>query len=90
MPTARAVLFRDFELVAPVPLNLVCFRHRAGDDFNRRLLDALNASGELYMIHTVLDGVYTLRFSIGQAKTESRHVERAWQRIRETAAALDA
>jgi aromatic-L-amino-acid decarboxylase len=78
----------DFELAAPAPLNLVCFRHTAGDDFNRRLLEALNASGRLYLTHTVLDGRYTLRMSIGQTHTEARHIEAAWQRIVETAALL--
>ncbi len=78
----------DFELAAPAPLNLVCFRHRAGDEFNRRLHAALNASGALYLTHTVLDGRYTLRLCVGQSHTEARHVEAAWRRIQETAAAL--
>jgi aromatic-L-amino-acid decarboxylase len=77
-----------FELAAPVPLNLVCFRHVAGDDFNRELLARLNGSGELYMTHTVLAGHYTLRLCVSQAQTEERHVRQAWQRIVETAEAL--
>jgi aromatic-L-amino-acid decarboxylase len=75
----------DFELAAPAPLNLVCFRHKAGDDFNRQLLERLNRSGALYLTHTVLNGCYTLRLCIGQTWTEVRHVEAAWQRIQETA-----
>jgi aromatic-L-amino-acid decarboxylase len=71
-----------FELAAPVPLNLVCFRLREGDEANRRLLERLNASGDLYLTHTVLDGKYTLRMSIGQTHTEGRHVAAAWERIR--------
>lgn len=78
----------DFELAAPAPLNLVCFRHRAGDDFNRRLLEALNRSGALYLTHTVLAGRYTLRLCVGQTHTESRHVAAAWQRIQKTARQL--
>jgi aromatic-L-amino-acid decarboxylase len=74
-----------FELAAPVPLNLVCFRLREGDEANRRLLERLNASGDLYLTHTVLDGKYTLRMSIGQTHTEARHVAAAWERIREAA-----
>jgi len=35
-----------FELAAPVPLNLVCFRHRDGDAANQALLDRLNRSGD--------------------------------------------
>ncbi len=73
-----------FELAAPAPLNLVCFRLReGGDDANRALLERLNASGKLYLTHTVLDGQYTLRLSIGGTLTEERHVQAAWDRIRE-------
>ncbi len=71
----------DFELAAPVPLNLVCFRHKAGDDFNRQLLDRLNATGRLYLTHTILNGRFTLRFCVGQTHTEARHVRQAWQLI---------
>ena len=73
-----------FELAAPAPLNLVCFRLReGGDDANRALLERLNASGKLYLTHTVLDGKYTLRLSIGGTLTEERHVVGAWGTIRE-------
>lgn len=78
----------DFELAAPAPLNLVCFRHKAGDDFNRRLLDRLNRGGALYLTHTVLKGRHTLRLCVGQTWTEARHVEAAWRRIQETARSL--
>ena len=78
-----------FELAAPAPLNLVCFRHRAGDAFNEALLEALNRTGDLYLTHTKLDGQYTLRFCVGQTYTERRHVERAWDRIREEAARIE-
>src|SRR5258708_2339290 len=66
---------KDFEVLAPVPLNLVCFAHRAGDEFNRRLLERLNQSGKLYLTHTVLNGRYTLRLCVGQTHTEAEHVE---------------
>jgi aromatic-L-amino-acid/L-tryptophan decarboxylase len=71
----------DFELAAPAPLNLVCFRHKSGDDFNRALLEKLNQSGDLYLTHTVLNGQYTLRMCIGQTNTEDRHVQAAWEKI---------
>ncbi len=80
---------RRFELAAPAPLNLVCFRHRGGDDLNREILARLNRSGELYLTHTVLDGRYTLRLCVGQTRTEERHVVDAWRRIRETARELE-
>ncbi|MBS1255817.1 MAG: L-2,4-diaminobutyrate decarboxylase [Deltaproteobacteria bacterium] len=75
----------QFELMAPAPLNLVCFRHIGGDEFNKELLDTLNQSGKLYLTHTKLHDKFTLRMSIGQTNTEFRHVEQAWQRIRKTA-----
>ena len=72
----------DYELMAPAPLNLVCFRHRGGDEVNRAILERLNASGKLYLTHTRLDDRLVLRMSIGQASTEARHVAAAWERIR--------
>lgn len=74
-----------FELAAPAPLNLVCFRHRGGDDFNQELMDRLNDSGDVFLTHTRLNERLTLRFCIGQTHTEQRHVEAAWKRIREEA-----
>jgi aromatic-L-amino-acid/L-tryptophan decarboxylase len=74
-----------FELAAPTTVNLVCFRLRAGDAANQKLLDALNASGHLYLTHTRLGDRLTLRMCIGQTNTERRHVEQAWRLIQETA-----
>jgi aromatic-L-amino-acid decarboxylase len=75
-----------FELAAPAPLNLVCFRHRGGDGVNRALLDRVNHSGDIYVTHTRLNDRFTLRLCVGQTHTELRHVEHAWKRIREEAA----
>lgn len=72
-----------FELMAPAPLNLVCFRHRAGDAANQAILNRLNASGDLYLTHTKLNGQFVLRMCIGQTHTERRNVVRAWERIEE-------
>jgi aromatic-L-amino-acid/L-tryptophan decarboxylase len=76
---------KEFELAAPAPLNLVCFAHRAGDDFNRRLMDRLNQTGKLYLSHTVLKGRYTLRLCVGQTYTEVDHVRHAWDAIQAVA-----
>ncbi len=73
----------DFELAAPAPLNLVCFRHTGGDAINQQIMDRLNQSGKLYLTHTRLDDRLTLRMCIGQTNTEARHVERAWELILE-------
>jgi aromatic-L-amino-acid decarboxylase len=78
----------DFELSAPVPLNLVCFRHRAGDETNQRVMDTVNDSGRMYLTHTKLDGNLVLRMSIGQTHTERRHVEAAWDAIRGAATSI--
>jgi aromatic-L-amino-acid decarboxylase len=74
-----------FELVVPPPLNLVCFRFRGTDEANQRLMDSLNASGELYLTHTRLSDRFVLRFCVGQTNTEVRHVKHAWQRIQQEA-----
>lgn len=78
----------EFELVAPVTLNLICFRHAGGDDLNKRLLIALNESGSLYLTHTTLNDQYVLRLCVGQAQTEAHHVEKAWRTLVQTAARL--
>jgi aromatic-L-amino-acid decarboxylase len=78
-----------FELAAPAKLNLVCFRLRSGDRANQLLMDRLNASGDLYLTHTKLDGKLTLRLCVGQTNTQARHVERAWQLILEETAKLE-
>lgn len=77
-----------FELAAPVPLNLICFRHKSGDEANQQIMDRLNRSGDLYLTHTKLQDKITLRLCIGQEDTQARHVEKAWKRIQEEAQKL--
>ena len=67
-----------FELMAPTVINLVCFRYKGSDKFNEALVQRLNNSGKLYLIHTKLNNKYTIRFSIGQTKTTWDHVIKAW------------
>ena len=76
----------NFELAAPAPLNLVCFRHLAGDAANERIMQRLNQSGDLFLTHTRLNDKFTLRLCVGQTNTELRHVENAWRRIQQEAA----
>jgi len=79
-----------FELAAPVPLNLVCFRHQGSDATNQALMERLNRSGDLYLTHTRLNDRLTLRFCVGQTNTAERHVRRAWERVEQEAAGLAA
>jgi aromatic-L-amino-acid decarboxylase len=80
----------EFELMAPVPLNTVCFRYNPGttdekelDRINTLLLDRLNRSGRVYFTHTRVNGKYTIRFMIGQTHTREDHVKSAWNLIKE-------
>jgi len=79
----------SFELSAPAPLNLVCFRHKAGDAANQTIMDRLNQSGDLFLTHTKLNGKLTLRLCVGQTNTKARHVQKAWKRIQEEGKAAD-
>jgi aromatic-L-amino-acid/L-tryptophan decarboxylase len=78
-----------FEMAAPTPLNLVCFRHKGGDTTNQSIMDSLNRSGDLYLTHTKLNGKLTLRLCVGQTHTQARHVEKAWQRIQQEAGQVE-
>jgi aromatic-L-amino-acid decarboxylase len=84
-----------FELMAPVPFGLVCFRHtppgvsdREVDQANRELLRRLNSTRRVHLTHTELAGRYVIRMVIGQRQTEREHVEEAWRLIQESARAL--
>ncbi len=77
-----------FELMAPAPLNLICFRHKNGDEFNEKLLHTLNESGRLYLTHTKLDDQFVIRFSVGQATTTLNHLKKTWAFIQETVGEL--
>ncbi len=80
----------DFERVAPVPFSTVCFRAvpknvpaNKLNELNTRLLEAVNATGEVFMSHTVLNDRYILRLAIGNIRTEEKHIERTWALLTE-------
>ena len=91
-----------FELLAPVPFSVVCFRSHAGglpegpetdaylNQLNERLLESVNRTGEVFLSHTELKGKLTLRMAIGNLRTTETHVRRAWELLQEHAARLDA
>lgn len=75
----------DFEIFVEPPFNLVCFRHKAGNDFNMLLMNTVNETGKAYFTHTKLNGQVVLRLSIAQTHTEENNVRETWELIRKTA-----
>ena len=78
----------SFELLAPVPFALVCFRARPKnvedlDAFNEKMMNEINASGEAYLSHTKLNGKFTLRLSVGSIRVEERHLVKVWGLLNE-------
>ena len=82
----------QFERLAPVPFSVVCFRVRPAatgldneqlDQLNAELLDAVNATGKVFLSHTRLDGRFVLRLAVGHIRTTERHVRLAWDLLRE-------
>jgi aromatic-L-amino-acid decarboxylase len=71
-----------FEIVAPTPLSVVCFRLCTGDAANQTLIEKVNASGKVFLSGTVLRGRFTIRLSIGNVGTTWADVEQAWNLIR--------
>jgi aromatic-L-amino-acid decarboxylase len=71
-----------WELCAPRPFSVVCFRRDASDQENQALLERVNASGEIFISHTVLNGRYVLRLAIGHESTTEADVQRAWDVLR--------
>jgi aromatic-L-amino-acid decarboxylase len=72
----------DWELVAPQRFSLVVFRRNGSDDQNEAVLERANASGEMFLSHTKLNGRYVLRLAIGNAHTTEDDVRRAWEVLR--------
>ena len=75
----------DFTVMAPAPFSVICFRAVGSDEFNERLLDRVNASGEVFLSHTRLDGRFVLRLAIGNLRTTEAHVARAWTLLQQHA-----
>jgi aromatic-L-amino-acid/L-tryptophan decarboxylase len=86
----------DFEILAPVIISVVCFRYNpAGynelqiNALNEKLNHQLNDTGKLYLSHTVLNGIYTLRMVTAQTNVTLEHVEKAWDLIKKTARSIN-
>lgn len=75
----------NFEMLAPVPFALVCFRAAPSgktaeelEKLNEDLMNEINAGGEAYLSHTKLNGKFTLRLSVGSIRVEERHLRKVW------------
>lgn len=84
----------QFEVMAPVKINLVCFRYHPSsrtvseeelEQINKALMDEINRSGKMFITHTKLKGKFTLRLCIAQTNTTQEHVQDAWDQLRATA-----
>jgi aromatic-L-amino-acid decarboxylase len=77
-----------WEVTAPRRFSLVCFRLDASDEDNERLLERVNASGEVFLSHTRFSDRYQLRLAVGSFRTTEDDVRLAWDVLRREAAAL--
>ena len=85
----------EWEVLAPHPLSVVCFRYApkgrdetALERLNAAIVEAVNAGGEIFLSHTKIEGVYAIRLAIGNLRTERGDVEHAWTILKREARAL--
>jgi aromatic-L-amino-acid decarboxylase len=87
----------EFETLAPVSLNLICFRYNPSrhqyseeelEEINKKVMHELNRSGEMFLTHTKLKGKFALRLCIGQTNTSREHVEKAWELLQGRASSI--
>jgi len=74
-----------WEVTAPRPFSLVCFRRDGSEPENEALLERVNATGEVFLSHTKLNGRYSLRLAVGNARTTEEDVRLAWDVLRREA-----
>lgn len=86
----------DWEILAPVPFGLVCFRANPSNKteeeleaINEKIMNDINASGKAYLSHTKLNGKYTLRLAIGNIRTQERHIKEIWDLLNQELAKQD-
>jgi aromatic-L-amino-acid/L-tryptophan decarboxylase len=93
---ALATLFEEWvsrepgwEVCAPRHFSLVCFRGPGDDERNRRLLEAVNASGEAFLSHAALNGRYVLRLAVGQMSTTVQDIRLTWDVLQRVSQSLE-
>ncbi|RWR90923.1 tyrosine decarboxylase 1-like protein [Cinnamomum micranthum f. kanehirae] len=84
-----------FEVVVPKRLSLVCFRLKPkveadGTELNMKFLEVINSTSHAFLIHTLIGGMYVLRFAIGGTLIELRHFNATWNLIQENADLVEA
>lgn len=86
----------DFQRLAPVPFSVVCFRAHPQtflneeelDTLNERVMEEVNRRGKVYLSHTKLKGMFTIRLAIGNIRTTREYVKLAWDELNEVLATL--
>lgn len=76
----------DFEICAPHPLSVICFRYLGSDEENRQLMDAVNATGQVFLSHTVLNRRFVIRLAIGNLTTTWEDVKGVWEEVKKASA----
>ncbi|HUE82951.1 MAG TPA: pyridoxal-dependent decarboxylase [Pyrinomonadaceae bacterium] len=82
----------DWELLAPTPLSLVCFRACPQipgeseetckprlESLNEAIMHGVNATGRALLSHTKLNDIFTLRLSIANIRTAEKHIRQVWE-----------
>ncbi|MEX2526427.1 MAG: pyridoxal-dependent decarboxylase [Gemmatimonadota bacterium] len=84
-----------WDVVAPVHFSTVVLRWSPPavsrdecDALGMELMERVNRQGEVFLSHTRLEPGVCIRVSVGNLRTEWRHLERAWDLLQEGAAAL--
>jgi aromatic-L-amino-acid decarboxylase len=80
----------SFERTAPAAFSVVCFRYNGSDEENKRILERVNATGQVFLSGTVLRGRFTLHLAVGNYRTQPNHVRRAWEIVKREANVLAA
>jgi len=75
-----------WEICAPRPFSVVCFRREGSDEENEAIVERVNRSGEAFLSHTRLDGRYVIRLAVGHERTTEEDVRRTWAALRAAAA----
>ena len=73
----------EFERVAPTPFSVVCFRYKGTDEENKKMLETINATGRVFMAHTMLNGRVAVRLAIGNLATTWEDLLETWELLKE-------